>query len=338
MLVGVTGASGHLGNVVCRVLLERGYAVRVLHRKDVRSFEHLSVERVVGDVLDLQAVDTFVKGCDYVIHAAAIISIHGDPTGIVFKTNTEGPVNIAEACIRHRVKRMIHVSSTHAVMELPFETPFDETRPYKQKGAYAYDFSKSTGEQRMLTYYRSGKLDGLVVRPSSVIGPFDFRPSEIGKALLDFYNQKIPVLPPGGYNFIDVRDISASIVTALEKGRCGEIYLLAGTYYKMKDFAQVVHEVTGKKVPKHVMPFWFLKMLLPFVKVYGKLKKANPVFTIEAITALKYGHPNMVSDKAKKELGHVCRPLNETIADFYAWNMDRGSIHRGPLSHKSKTV
>ncbi len=326
MLVGVTGASGHLGNVVCRTLIDRGFQVRVLHRKDIRSFEDLNVERVVGDVLDLEAVDKFVQGCDYVIHSAAIISIHGDPTGIVFKTNTEGPKNIAEACIKHKVKRLIHVSSTHAVMELPFETPFDETRPYKQKGSFAYDFSKSTGEQLMLNYFREGKIDGFVVRPSSVIGPFDYRPSEIGKALLDFYNRKIPVLPPGGYNFIDVRDISATIVNALEKGKCGEIYLLSGEYYSMKKFANVVHETSGKKVPKMVMPFWFLKMLLPFVKLYGKMKKANPVFTIEAITALKLGHPNMVNEKAKKELGHVCRPLKETIADFYKWNKERKVI------------
>lgn len=326
MLVGVTGASGHLGNVVCRKLLEKGYQVRVLCRKDTRPFDDLNVEKFQGDVLDKNAVDAFVNGCDYVIHSAAIISIHGDPTGIVFKTNTEGPQNVAEACLKHRVKRMIHVSSTHAVMELPFETPFDETRPYKQKGSFAYDFSKSTGEQLMLDYFRIKGLDGFVVRPSSVIGPFDFRPSEIGKALLDFYNQKIPMLPPGGYNFIDVRDISETIANSLDKGRRGEIYLLSGVYYSMKNFAQVVHQASGKKVPKMVMPFWFLKMLLPFVKLYGKMKKANPVFTIEAITALKLGHPNMVNEKAKKELGHVCRPLAETITDFYKWNKERKII------------
>lgn len=94
----------------------------------------------------------------------------------------------------------------------------------------------------------------------------------------------------------------------------------------MKNFAQVVHQASGKKVPKMVMPFWFLKMLLPFVKLYGKMKKANPVFTIEAISALKLGHPNMVNEKAKKELGHVCRPLVETINDFYKWNKERKII------------
>lgn len=324
--VGVTGASGHLGNVVCRVLLDKGYRVKAFYRDDITALDDLSVELFKGDILNFSDVEKFVSGCDIIIHAAAIISIHGDPTGIVYRTNTEGPRNIVEACIKQNVKRLIHVSSTHAVVELPFSTPFDETRTYKQKGAFAYDYSKSTGEQLVLDYVQKGKIDAFVVRPSSVIGLYDFKPSEIGKALLDFYNQKIPMLPPGGYNFIDVRDISESIVTAIDKGIKGEVYLLSGKYYSLKEFAKIVSQVSGKKVPKIVMPFWFLKALLPFVKIYGKLKKAAPIFTIEAITALKLGHPNMVNEKAKQAFGHTCRPLNETIADFYDWNKKQNKI------------
>ena len=300
--VGVTGASGQLGNVVCRVLLDRGYHVKAFYRDDKTAL------------------------IDFVVHAAAIISIHGDPTGIVHKTNTEGPKNVVEACIKQKVKRLIHVSSTHAVVELPFSTPFDETRAYKEKGAFAYDFSKTTGEQLILDYVRQGKIDAIVVRPSSVIGLYDYKPSEIGKALLDFYNQKIPMLPPGGYNFIDVRDISNSIVTAIDKGKIGEVYLLSGKYYTLKQFAAIVQKLSGKKVPKIVMPFWFLKSILPFVKLYGRIKKAAPIFTIEAITALKLGHPDMVNKKAQITFGHTCRPLEETIADFYDWNKSINKI------------
>lgn len=326
MKVGVTGASGHLGNVVCRNLLEQGISVKAFYKKDKSALQDLNLELCQGDILNYNDVVNFVADCDVVIHSAAIISIHGDPTGIVYKTNTEGPTKIVNACIEKKVKRLIHVSSTHAVMELPFETPFDESRAYKQKGAFAYDFSKSTGEQIVLNAVKENLLDAVIIRPSSVIGLYDFKPSEIGKALLDFYNQKIPMLPPGGYNFIDVRDISKSIVAAIEKGKKGEIYLLSGVYYSLKDFAQIVKKVSGKKVPKIVMPFWFLKGLLPVVKVYGKVKKAAPIFTIEAITALKLGHPNMVNEKAKKELGHTCRPLEETIRDFYEWNKTRNII------------
>ncbi|NOQ75224.1 MAG: NAD-dependent epimerase/dehydratase family protein [Crocinitomix sp.] len=326
MRIGITGASGHVGNVLCRLLIDQGHTVNALYHADQTALQNLNVQLFKGNVLEPESLKPFVKGCDVIINSAAIISIHGDPTGIVFKTNTEGPKNVLEAAIQAGVKKIIHLSSTHAVLEEPLDTPFQEERPYKTAQYFAYDYSKATGEQIMLEAFRSNKIEGCVVRPSSVIGLFDYKPSEIGKALLDFYERKIPMLPPGGYNFIDIRDISQSIINSIEKGRNGEIYLLSGDYYTLKEFAAIVTKASGIKTPKTVMPFWFLKGILPFVKIYGKLKKAAPIFTIEAITALKLGHPHMVNDKAKKELNHVCRPLEETIRDFYDWQKKRGTI------------
>jgi dihydroflavonol-4-reductase len=326
MTIGVTGASGHLGNVVCRQLLKEGHRVKALYHNDKTALEELDVELFQGDILNENDLIDFTKKCDVIINSAAIISIHGDPSGIVHKTNTEGPRKVLDACVKNGVKKILHISSTHAVIEKPFDQPFDESRPYKQKGSFAYDYSKATGEQIMLQAFRENKIEGCVLRPSSVIGKFDYKPSEIGKALIDFYNRKIPMLPPGGYNFIDVEDIARTVVNAVDNGRNGEVYLLCGKYYSLKDFAAVVHESCGVKVPKTVMPFWFLKAILPFVKIYGRIKKAAPVFSIEAITALKNGHPNMVNDKAKKELNHEYRTLIETITEFYSWQKERGVI------------
>lgn len=326
MKIGVTGASGHVGNMVCRILADQGHDVRAMYYQDKTGLENVNVELFQGDVLNKESVDKFVEGREVIIHSAAIISIHGDPTGIVFKTNTEGPKNILEACIKHGVKKLLHLSSTHAVMEHPLDQAFDETRPYKQKQHFAYDFSKATGEQIMLEAFRGGKIEGCVLRPASVVGLHDYKPSKIGTALTDFYNRKIPMLPEGGYNFIDVRDVAQTIINAIDKGKTGEIYLMSGQYYSIKDLAREVTKASGVKTPKMVMPFWFLKLILPFVKIWGKMTKAAPVFTIEAITALKLGHPNMVNKKASEELGHQVRPLSETLKDFYDWHLERGSL------------
>jgi dihydroflavonol-4-reductase len=319
MKIAVTGATGHIGNVLCRILVEQGFEVRALYRSDSTAISDLNLTLIQGDVLNYKSLLELVDGCDVVINCAAIISIHGDPKGIVYKTNTEGPRNIVMAAIEKGVKKILHLSSTHAVYEQPLNEPFNESRPYKTARDYTYDYSKAIGEQLVLEKINEGKIEGCVLRPSSVLGIFDFRPSEIGKALLDFYRQKIPMLPPGGYNFIDVRDVAQTIISAISKGRNNEIYLLSGQYYSMKEFAKIVHEASGKKTPKIVMPFWFICALLPFVKVYGKIKGAAPIFTIEAIHALKFGHPKMDNSKAKSELNHTCRPLKETIADFYTW-------------------
>ena len=224
-----------------------------------------------------------------------------------------------EVCKQQNIKKLIHISSVHAVLELPHETPFDETRSYKQKGSFAYDYSKATGEQIILNAIKKNEIEGFVLRPSSIVGPHDYKPSELGKALLDFYKQKIPALPEGGYNFIDIRDISKAVVESIDKGKNGEIYLLSGKYYSLKELASIIQKVSEKKMPKRITPFWLLKSVLPFIKLYSKISGGAPLFSIESISALKYGHPNMANTKAQQEFGLQIRPLEETIADYFEW-------------------
>jgi dihydroflavonol-4-reductase len=276
--------------------------------------------------MDPDSLEILVKGCDAVIHAAARISIHGDPDGSVYRTNTEGTRHVLEACTRAGVKRLIHLSSVHAVMELPLDEPFDERRPYKAEGSSRYDLSKAVSEQYLLDHTRNGKLETVIVRPSSVVGPLDARPSEMGKALIDMYLGKVPLLPQGGYDFVDVRDVARSIIAALEKGRHGEVYLLCGKYQRLADLAAMAGKVTGKKMPGFTVPISLLYLLLPLVKAYGRLLGAAPQFTRESLTALEHGHPHMDARKAREELGHQVRPMEETLKDFYAWQKEHHNI------------
>ena len=324
--IAVTGASGHLGNTVCRVLLERGFSVNAFFNSDKKALHDLSVNATQGSVLNPENLSDLMHGCDAVIHCAAVISINGDPTGIVHKTNTEGPKNIAEVSKKLGIKKIIHVGSVHAVLEHPLNSLFDETRPHKQPGSYAYDYSKACGEQLVFGITKNSQTEAVVVRPSLIIGPYDFKPSEIGKVLLDYYHNRLPAITAGGYNFIDVRDVANSIVEALEKGRNGEIYHLTGKYYTLKNLSEAVKKVTGKKVPEMPVPFWLLNMSLPFFRLQSRLNGAAPVLTREALHALKYGHTNMVNAKAQRELRHSFRPLEESIADYYEWQKMRKVI------------
>ena len=323
--IAVTGASGHIGNVVCRQLLEKGHQVKALYQANSESLQGLPVSLVQGSVLDKSDLKRLIEGCSVVIHCAAIISIDGDPSGIVFKTNTEGPENVLELCLALGVKKLIHLSSVHAVMEIPMAGAFDETRPYKTAAAFAYDYSKAQGEQRLLRAVKDSSLELVILRPSSVVGPFDFKPSKFGKALLDFYNQKIPILPPGGYDFVDVRDVAQSVVAAIDQGKNGEIYLLAGKYYSMKQLAGIIRKASAQKTPNKQIPFWVLKLCLPLISLFSRISGAAPLFTIESISALKYGHPNMDHSKADRELGHQCRDLEATIRDFYEWIAEKNN-------------
>lgn len=324
--IAITGGSGHIGNVICRLLLSRGYRVRVLVHQDSRSLNDLDVECIQGSILHAGDLDKLMQGCDCVIHCAAMISIHGDPDGRVFHTNTDGTRHVLDAAVRNGLSRILHLSSVHAVMEVPLNEPFDESRPYKTQKAFAYDYSKAVGEQLMLAGGRRHQIDIVILRPSAVIGPFDFKPSEMGKALLDFYHEKIPLLPPGGYNFVDVRDVASSIVAAIDKGRAGEIYLLSGQYYSLQQLAACIRTLCGVRIPKLTLPFILLNVLLPFVKLYSLLTHSAPLYSKESITALYHGHPGMDHGKATRELGHRCRPIEESLHDFFTWNRDHQAI------------
>ena len=325
-LIAVTGANGHIGNVVCRKLLEGGYQVKAFYHSDKKSLLDLNVDLVQGDILKTEDVMRLVQDCEVVIHCAGIISISGDPDGRVFKTNTEGPHNVLKASLAKGVKRIIHVSSVHALKELPLHTPYDETRPYKEPTDPVYDFSKAKGEQILLEGAAKSSIEIVILRPSSVIGPYDFKPSLLGAALLDFYFQKIPFLPQGGYDFVDVRDVAQAAVNAIQMGRDREAYVLSGTFYNFKKFAKVIHKVTGKKVPQKVIPYRVLKMVLPLVTLYAKWTRSSLAFTRESIDIIFNGHPHMDHTKAKKELHFSSRSLEESLHDFYAWQKGMGNI------------
>ena len=323
MKVAVTGASGHIGNVICRTLLKEGFSVKAMHNSDFRALKDLDVELVKGSVLDYNTLCALTSDCDVVINCAAVISISGDPTGNVFKTNTEGPELLLRASLQQGVKRIIHLSTVHAVTELPYSDPYDETRPYKTKNASVYDHSKARGEQVLLEGSFGKGIEVVIVRPSCVIGPYDFKPSKMGAALLDFKNGKVPFLPCGGYDMVDVRDVADTIVRSIALGKDREIYLLSGKYYDFRSFAAVIGKVTGQKMPRIVMPCWALRMILPLASLYFKVTGMSPSLTSESIDAIEHGHPSMNNAKATIELKHVVRPLEQTLKDFFDWQSEQ---------------
>jgi dihydroflavonol-4-reductase len=189
-----------------------------------------------------------------------------------------------------------------------------------------YDFSKASGEQVFKKGCAESSTELIILRPSSIVGPFDFKPSLLGAALLDFYHQKIPFLPQGGYDFVDVRDVAQAAVNAIHLGKHGEVYNLSGTYYTFKKFARVIQKVTGKKVPQRVIPYKLLRAILPLVSLYARWTKTLPAITRESIDAVYLGHPQMEHAKAKKDLHFSCRALEESLHDYYSWQKEQGKL------------
>ncbi|HEY7954220.1 MAG TPA: NAD-dependent epimerase/dehydratase family protein, partial [Polyangia bacterium] len=188
MKVVVTGAAGHIGGNLTRALIARGERPRVLVRSDRRALDGLDVEVVDGDVRDRASLERAFDGAERVFHLAAHISISPGEEELVEAINVRGVKNVVEACLARGVKRLIHFSSIHALASEPTGTPVDESRPLAADSPLTYDRSKAGGEREVRAGIERG-LDAVVVNPTGVIGPHDYRPSRMGEVFLSLYRR-----------------------------------------------------------------------------------------------------------------------------------------------------
>ncbi|NMB75912.1 MAG: NAD-dependent epimerase/dehydratase family protein [Myxococcales bacterium] len=319
MLVAVTGASGHVGGNLVRALLSRGRKVRAIVHSDTRAVDGLDLAVVRADVLDPSCIERALEGADVVYHLAAKIWVSGNLGGMIDRINREGTCNVVAACLKHKVRRLVHFSSIHAFRQEPRDEVLDEARECVAPGeGLPYDCSKVAGEAEVMAGVRQG-LDAVIVNPTSVIGPLDFKPSPIGEAILGLLRGKFPMLVDGGFDWVDVRDVVAGAMAAEEKGRRGERYLLPGRWAPFAELARWVAEFGGVKVPQHAAPLWLAGVGAPFVTAWCRLRKRRPIYTLESLDVLRHSNRRISGKKAERELGYSARPLSETIRDTVAW-------------------
>lgn len=328
MTVVVTGASGHIGANLTRALLDAGRTVRAVVHDEAAALEGLDVERVRGDVRDVESLRRAFAGAEVVYHLAARITLGTSDAALVFATNIEGPRNVCQAALDTGVRRLIHFSSIHAFDDQPRDVPMDETRPPALGGDFpVYDRSKAGGQAEVLAAVQRG-LDAVIVNPSGVIGPGDFRISAMGQAFLDMWHGRLPGLVDGGFNWVDVRDVVASAMAAETRGRTGERYLLPGHWVSVPDIARTVTELTGRRTPRFVSPMWLARASVPLIAAWSALTGRRPLYTSASLRALRQNRV-VVGAKAERELGHSPRPFKDSVRDVYAWFEQAGFLREG---------
>lgn len=322
----ITGASGHIGSNLVRALLERGENVRVMVHESTAGLAGLDVERCAGDVRDPASVARAVHGTEVVYHLAGRVSITDDDSAEVHAVNVEGTRNVADACLKAGIRRLVHFSSIHAIQSEPRGEPVDETRGLnKGRGLPCYDRSKAAGEAEVMARVVQG-LDAVVVNPTGVLGPHDYELSAMGQVLLNLYHGRLLGLVHGGFDWVDARDVAAGAIAAARSGRRGERYLLSNRRYMLAEVAALVEQITGKRAPRLVVPLWLAYAGVPFARLYAKLTHRPQLLTRAALLAV-HNHLDVRHDKATRELDYAPRPLRDTIADAFRWFDDAGLLN-----------
>ncbi len=317
MNIAVTGASGHIGVNLCRQLMTLGHSVTVLNHKSNAGLDQWNLPAVHGDLLDMDSLNELVAGADVVFHLAATIGIHKkDP--VMFKTNLTGTENVLKACKQNKVKRLIHFSSIHAYRHEPTDRELNEGRALDTESRFDYVRSKALAT-RIILKANSKEIETIVLVPTAVIGPYDYRPSLLGDAIIRFYNHKTPALIPGGYNWVDVRDVSSAAIRAIDSARPGQSYILAGHWKSLRDLASIIHREGGATPPFLTVPMTLAKASAPFLNLYSRIMKQAPLYTSLSLDAIANGHKNISYRKAREELGYQPRPFEKTVADTVNW-------------------
>lgn len=325
MKIAVTGASGHIGSVLIQELLDQGHELSLLvHKNHVHSSHH-RFRIVNGSVLNPAAVHDLMSGCDAVIHTAAVISVSGKDQELIRSVNVEGTGVMFETAWQLKVMKFVHVSSIHAFEQRPSDIPLDENRQLVGPQAPAYDQSKRDGQLLALQYAEKG-MNVSVVNPTSVVGPPDYRPSLMGQAIIGLANRTIPALIEGGFDFVDVRDVSRAISAAMLHGQPGACYLLSGKWHSIFEILETINKCSGSWRSLPVVPEWLARMGVPFIRLAAGLTGKAPLYTYESIEALVAGNRHIDSSKAKRDLGFAPREFSETIGDVYRWFDEHGYL------------
>jgi len=325
VLAVVTGASGHLGASLVRALLDQGWEVRALVRSDTRALESMDIDLTPGDVLDKDSLRIAFAGADVVFHLAGRISIVGWDCCEVEAINTTGVGNVIDACLHTNVKRLVHASSFHACCQHPLEDALDETRPLLDGGRHPpYNRTKARGEKILMSAVRDG-LDAVIVSPTGMLGPNDYKPSHFGATLIALAKGRLPALVSAGLDWVDTRDVAQGMIAASQEAECGSKYMLSGHWARLTDIARYIAGITGIKPPRLVLPMPVAKAVSPLAELYCRASGSRPLFTPISMKELE-SNPQISHAKASRELGYQPRPLEQTLDDTLNWFQAHGFL------------
>ncbi|MBK8403264.1 MAG: NAD-dependent epimerase/dehydratase family protein [Saprospiraceae bacterium] len=304
MHITVTGATGHIGNNLVRLLCTQGHQVRAAFRTTEKSFvlEGLPVEQIVGDILVPDFCNRICKDTEVVVHTAALISIDGDPHGLVHKTNTIGVANIVNSCLKKDVRKLIHLSSIHA-FDLAASGPLvKELSPSATPHGMAYDYSKVRGDEEARRGL-VGRIGCLCHTSYSGHWSNDYFNSYSGVFLRKLFTGKLPALIRGGFDWVDVRDVVQGISTIIQLSSNREQtlnarrYIFSGAWASVEEIAEMCAEISDRKKYYPVFSKQVARIGLPFIRGYAALSGNKSTLYPESIDTLL--HPPIQISKSK---------------------------------------
>lgn len=348
----VTGAAGHVGANLVHRLLSDGHDVRVLLRNgsDNTAIDAIEealgkkVERMFGDLRQYGDAVSAVKGIDNVFHVAARVSTLGgsdQDLRDLYDCNVRGTAHVLRAAGDAGVKRTVVTGSLSAV-GLDWDDPSrpcDESMPFYPFAEHLpYGRTKSLVEHEVLKAVVEG-VDALVATSCAVLGPWDYKPSRMGRTLIDFATGKLNAYLPGGFDFVATRDLIDGHILAMERGRSGQRYILSTEFCTVDQLMDMFEEVAGRPRPKLRLPPGVMAGVASVSSFFmSKFAPQTPQrFTPAAVRLLRMSRKADTS-KAQLELGYKPTNVRSAIHEAYADFARRGLVPQSPSESRGESV
>lgn len=320
----VTGATGRIGHMLVKDLNKKYGRIRVFVREksNLKPLEGCDCEYVYGDILNIESIREAVKDIDTIFHLAAHINISFYDKKKTIQTNVGGTKNIVKVCMEKGIN-LVYTSSIHALSTSDYVITEKSklcTDTNEKRGIY--DQSKSLALKEVLSAMEKG-LKAIVLLPTGVIGPSDWRPSSFGLGMIKLVKMGLSSTLGGKYDYVDVRDVVYGIITAFDLKKYGEVYMLSGQLLDMKTYIEYLREFSGMPKSK---PLAFVKksvaMFLGYILGFFSKKSAITPYSVATL----HSNSNISHGKATRELGYNPRDIKESLYDQYMWFKENGYI------------
>ena len=324
----ITGATGFIGNHVTRLCLEKGDDVRVMVMpgEDRSPLNGMDVEFVEGNLLDLPSLSRAVQGVEQLYHLAALFAIWTKDPDLHYKINIDGARAMMLAARDAGVQKIVFTSSVAAIGIVgnggwaTEETPFNGWAWGSE-----YIMSKFISHQMVKGMVSDG-LPVTMVMPGLPFGPGDRAPTPTGTMIVRTLKGQMKNYWDGGVCAVDVRDVAAGHVLAMEKGRIGQSYALTNKEGNMtnKEILTLIGNVAGvANVAKNEVAGKTMLRVARVVEAWSKLTGMAPMTTYKnTVYVLQHGYVD--SSKAIEELGLPQTPIETAVADSVKWFRDNG--------------
>lgn len=313
----VTGANGHLGNNLVRLLISKGIPVRASVRniKNKQALEGLACEVVQADITNKQSLINALQGVETFYAVGAAFKLWAkNPKKEIYDVNLSGTKNTIEAAAAAGVKRIVYVSSIAA---LNYTTvPTKESYGYNPDRRDMYYNSKNDGEKLAFELAKKHNIELVAVLPAAMIGSEAFAPLNVSYNIIRaILKKEIPVETNITLNWIDVKDVAEGCYLAATKGKNGERYILANEKCtSIKQTTEIARELFPDlkiKLPMTV-PKPILFAIAWLLEITSKISGKAPLLTTKEIAMFSGLQQDFDISKARNELGF--NPKNSTQA------------------------